>query len=120
MNIIIRTIPHSKQRYETVGDWQYDEVTDTLNIRVSDMGNWRYEAMVGIHEAIEAILCRDKSVSEKDVDEFDMNFDGEGEPGNDPSAPYFSQHQAATTVEKLMCNFMDLNWDHYDKTVEEL
>src|ERR1700730_8034346 len=52
MKGIIETVPHQKQRYETVGDWQWDG--DTLKISVSDLGNWKYEMAIAYHELREA------------------------------------------------------------------
>ena len=37
MNITIKTIAHDKQRYDTVGDWWFDDEGD-LQIRVSRVG----------------------------------------------------------------------------------
>ena len=70
--IFIETIPHSKQRYETCGDWWWDDDGETLQIRVSDTGDWRYNAAVAIHELTEVLLCRDHGVSQEAADGFDM------------------------------------------------
>ena len=40
-SVRITTIPHSEQRYETVGDYQ--ERNNIIYITVSDMKNWKYE-----------------------------------------------------------------------------
>ena len=46
MKITIDTIPHNQQRYPTVGDWAFDS-NGNLIIAVSDLGDWRYNALVG-------------------------------------------------------------------------
>jgi hypothetical protein len=132
MKILIETIPHSEQRYPTVGDWQWEQGTGpagfeglseeraVLHIRVSQMSDWRYEALVGLHEAIEALLCKHAGVSEAIVDAFDMNFKGEGEPGDDSGAPYYSQHQNATTMETILAGWFGVNWSKYDDEVNSL
>jgi hypothetical protein len=76
MRIIIDTIPHAQQRYATTGDWRFrrDNV-ECLEVLVSDMGDWRYEMLVGIHEAIEALLCKRDDVSEESVSAFDVNYE---------------------------------------------
>jgi hypothetical protein len=48
------------------------------------------------------LLCIDRGVSFKAIDRFDMNFKGDGEPGDDPRAPYYRQHQFATQIERLL------------------
>jgi hypothetical protein len=118
VKILIETIPHEAQRYDTCGDWQ--KAGDLLVIRVSEMGDFRYEFLVGIHEAIEAVGCMVHGVSEKSVDDFDMSFKGEGEPGDDPNAPYYTQHQFATEIERKVATFLGVDWDVYSKTIELL
>lgn len=124
MNINIKTIPHEEQRYETIGDWLFEENGD-LQIRVSEMGlgNEKYEALVAVHELIEALLCKDQGVSGQEVDEFDKQFELdresgkhslEEEPGDDPAAPYQSEHFFATTVERLMAQAMGVDWKIYE------
>src|SRR5262245_44441410 len=99
LNIEIRTVPHKSQRYPTVGDWFWRG--EKLVILVSGMGNWRYEAAVGLHEYIEALECRKNGISQHEVDNFDQTFKGEGEPGDDALAPYRHEHFNATTLERL-------------------
>lgn len=126
MHIEIDTIPHSQQRYPTVGDWIW-EPDGTLHIFVSNMNNWKYEFLVARHELDEAILCRDRGITQKEVDDFDTYFEKErkqglvtDEPGDDPRAPYNKEHFFATTVERLIARELNVDWQAYDKTVEEL
>lgn len=124
MNIIISVIPHSQQRYETVGDWQF--LDGNLEVTVSSMNNVFYEALVGIHEVIEALLCYKNGVSEKDVTKFDLKFERnrkEGntdEPGDDPKAPYGPYHFFATSIERLLSQAFDLKWKKYEDAVNSL
>lgn len=135
MKILIETIPHSEQRYPTVGDWQWktafkaklsenwDPSEQVLHIKVSEMSDWRYEALVGLHEAIEALLCKRAGVTEEQVDVFDYNFSlagFKGEPGNDEHAPYYRQHIFATLVETQTAIELNVNWDKYEKEVNSL
>src|SRR5207237_6352309 len=85
----------------------------TIQVRISKSKNWRYEALVLIHELTEMFLCIDRGVSFKAIDRFDMRFEGKGEPGNDPKAPYYSQHRFATRVERLLAKELQVNWRAY-------
>jgi len=124
MNINIKTIPHKSQLYETVGDWRWGG--DDLNITVSDMGNWKYEMLVGIHEAIEALLCKDRNIEEKDVSDFDIEFEknrqegNNDEPGDDKNAPYRKEHFFATSIERLLAAELSVDWKEYGQYVISL
>jgi len=128
MNILIRTIPHSKQRYPTVGDWEFSENGD-LTITVSEMGNWKYELLVALHELVEVSLCKDRDISQESVDSFDIQFEEERaaglhtteeEPGHDPRAPYKDEHVFAEIIERLLAKQLGVDWKTYDKTVTNL
>jgi hypothetical protein len=120
MNIIIKTIPHNKQRYDTCGDWWFDKKGD-LQIRVSDMGNWKYEYLVGDHETREALICKDRGITQKMVDDFDFKWsDILEEPGLSKKAPYYKEHKFATKVEMMTAKELKVNWEKYDKKVLSL
>jgi hypothetical protein len=125
MKILIETIPHSAQRYPTVGDWQWKSSRKAV-IRVSQLSDWRYEALVGLHEAIEAILCKHAGVTEQQVDEFDIAYEAKrqpndvSEPGNDPSCPCYDQHQFATWVELETATKLGVDWTAYEAEVNSL
>lgn len=64
-------------------------------------------------------LCQQAGITDAMIDEFDFAFaegrdpsDG-SEPGDDPSAPYYTQHQFATVVEKMMAEKLGVNWEEY-------
>src|SRR5271170_1479712 len=115
IRIVIETIPHDKQRYETVGDWWIGS-EGTIHIRVSDMKDWHKEAAVAVHELVEVLLCRDRGIAQVEVDDFDKAFEArreEGntdEPGDDPQAPYQQEHCFATGIERLLCAEFGLDW----------
>lgn len=129
MKIIIETIPHNEHRYETVGDYWIDENGD-MQVRVSQMGNEMYEAMVMIHELTEFFLIRHKGTpTEEEVMAFDKAFEvkrelgevGEmDEPGFAEDSPYRQEHTIATSVEMAICAIAGLSWSEYDKTVMSL
>lgn len=113
MKITIETIPHADQRYPTVGDWTFDATGD-LTIRVSDMGDWRKEACVAVHELIEVLICKQVGVTQADVDRFDMGHPELDEPGNDSRAPYYEQHQVASGIEQILAKELELDWNEYN------
>ncbi len=125
-NIIIKTIPDSHQRYNTVGDYYKDESGNQVFV-VSDMNNWKYEFLVVLHEMIESALCTDRGITDEMIDAFDFAFEenriqaGEiQEPGNSPEAPYYKEHQFSSEIEKLVSKELGVNWEHYTTVVEKL
>jgi hypothetical protein len=120
MKITIEIIPHDQQRPEagsTVGDWQFDGAGN-LAIRVSDLGDPDYEFLIGLHELVEAWLCRKHGVRQEDVDAFDRQAGIWVEPGDQPSAPYYAEHQVATTIERMMSHALGVVWHEYEQAVE--
>lgn len=117
--VTVDAVDHCDQRYNTVGDW---EVTpgDTLKITVSYLGNRNLEALVAVHELVEAILCLHRGVMPEAVDKFDKDFDGEGEPGDDPKAPYHREHVFATEVERMLAKELGVDWDAYGAAIAKL
>ena len=123
MKITIETVPHDQQRYPTVGDWFFpdpDNEPDHMVIRVSEMGDWRYEAAVAVHELVEALLSKDAGYRQEAVDAFDLAYKGDDEPGDDPKAPYHRQHCFATAVERMLIAALGVPWAEYDAAVEAL
>lgn len=127
--VVLKTIPHGAQRYETVGDWRFTPNERGLNVKVSAMGDWRSEFAVAVHEAVEALLCREHGVSDEMVTEFDLGFEREralgdhgpeDEPGDDPRAPYREEHAAATEVERTVCEALGLGWAEHERNVYAL
>lgn len=127
---VIEEIPHKKQRYPTVGDWVPPKNSSKpVKIRVSKMKDRRYTFLVGLHELIEYELCKEHGIKDKDVVAFDVKFEEEraaglhsasDEPGDDPRAPYYKEHQFATKVEKQMARRLHVKWSEYAAAVEAL
>lgn len=124
MMIVIKTIPHKKQRYETCGDWQ--NINGIMQVKVSDCGNESSELAVALHEIIEQHLCKLSGVSEKKVDAFDLKWDQENEdnvndePGNDPRAPYYAEHKTAMQIERIFIKACGEKWSEHDKRLGAL
>lgn len=126
MKIVIESIDHKDQRYETVGDWFWDE-KGVLQIRVSRMSDRRYEWLAMLHEIVEALLCKHDGIDEECVTEFDKMFEierargdhgKEEEPGD--SAPYRHQHSFATALERALSVMIGVDWKKYSEEVERL
>lgn len=126
MKIIIETIPHKQQRYETCGDWWVDS-DGTIQIRISEMPPDSAGA-VAIHELVELFCCsKGFTITQNqleclvaEVDAFDKTYQGDDEPGDNPFAPYHVEHSIATAVERLICAHIKLPWGTHDKRVEGL
>jgi hypothetical protein len=122
-SVEIRVIDGKEQRYPTSGDWEFDAKSGHLLISVSRTGDWREEQSVAFHEFCEALLCIQRGVTQESVDEFDMHFEeardpqDESEPGDDPRAPYYLEHQIATIVEHLLATHLGLHWPTYNAHV---
>lgn len=125
IRIVIETIPHSEQRYETVGDY-WIGTEGTWHIRVSKMNDWRKEIAIAVHELVEMSLCRDRGISHDEITDFDKQFearrvkDNVDEPGDDPQAPYQQEHCFATGIERLLIAEFGLAWKEYDDAVNAL
>lgn len=119
--IVIDVIPHKKQRYPTCGD--YFKKKGELHVRISKM-NSKHEFLVLMHEMIEWFLINEKGISIKSIDDFDILYEetktDDSEPGNDPNAPYYEEHQYATLIEKLLAEKLGVNWSKYDEAVNKL
>lgn len=125
MKITIETIPHDQQRYPTVGDWMWEPSGD-LTIKVSELGDWRYNALVGLHELVEVLKCKHDGVTQESVDAFDIAYekaraeDDDSEPGDSPDAPYKAQHCLATGIERILAAELGVDWKAYDDAVMSL
>lgn len=135
MNVKIKVIPHNQQRYNTCGDWQFQR-DGTLLITVSSMKNWRLEMLVAIHELVEVVLCKDRGITQEQVDAFDFQFEKDREPanrcrtcgtsyedtspGDDAKAPYHKEHFAAEIVERFLAGELKVDWNNYVDQVKSL
>jgi hypothetical protein len=118
------TVPHSEQRYDTAGDWrimaaEHDPYVAVV-IHVSDLRDWRMEALVAVHELIEALLCKHRGITQAEVDAFDMAHPDAEEPGDLIDAPYFLEHQAAAGVERRLARELGVDWLEYTKRIDAL
>ena len=120
MHIVIDTVSHSEQRYDTAGDYWLSS-DGTMHIRVSRMADPRHEQLVALHEMVELMIVDSRKIPLTAIDEFDM---GEGrslaEPGDDIRAPYHREHQFAAMVERLVAAELGVDWATYTTAVTSL
>lgn len=120
--ILVEVLPADKMRYKTLGDWYFQESTNVepdLYIKVLKQEGkdaCKKEACLVLHEFVEALLCRFKGITQKQVDDFDMGTseeqvhkDGYPEHGFHPAAPYKDQHSFAFILEQLFSRELQLN-----------
>jgi hypothetical protein len=120
ITIVLSLIPQQSQRYQTVGDWMWHG--DRLDIRISqEVGakHPEYLALLSVHELVEALLCHQDGVSTSTVDAFDLAYRGEGEPGDNPLAPYHREHKIATQVERALAAGLKVKWSDYEQALDE-
>lgn len=123
--IITRVIDHCDQRYNTVGDYYYT-CNGTLLISVSNMGDWRSEYLIMLHEITEIEECFRLGISVRDIDKFDLEFDAKrqpgdtSEPGDNPNCPYYPCHQLASKEEREGCKRLGLSWEDHDGAVARI
>lgn len=125
LKLRVTTIPHSRQRYETCGDW-INRADGSTDIFVSDLGNWRMELAIAVHELTEWAICRYCGISQTEVDQFDEAYEAQrkpedySEPGDDPRAPYHKQHCIATGIERIIVACLGINWREYEQRINTL
>jgi hypothetical protein len=117
-SVHIEIVPHSTQRYDTVGDWFFRG--DQLVIKVSRFEDARATLAIAVHELVEALLCTQVGVTPESVDAFDMGMGADCEdPGMHPSAPYHMQHIYAISVERRLVQTLGLPWEVYNEMVPQ-
>lgn len=123
--LLIFTIPHGLQAYETVGNWAILKSGEII-IFVSDTGNEYCNALVAVHELWEVLLCKKRGITQESVDKFDIEYeknraeDNDEEPGDQPDAPYHREHCSATGVERILCAELGIPWKVYEETLDKL
>jgi hypothetical protein len=125
MNIVVKSIPTKDHRYATLGDYWTDP-DGTLQFRVSSEFSQKAQVLLLLHEMAEAFLCQNDGISFLSIDEFDKAFERrldeppESEPGDDPACPYRVQHRRAENIERLMADFMRVEWPRYVAEFDEI
>lgn len=118
--IRIEIVPDtSHQRYDTLDDyWLKDDV---LTFRITKQSEDWKNLFILIHAMIEYVLTSEKGITEKEITDFDIEFEKDEkrvkkywEPGMDKNAPYHKEHKIALKVEQLMCKHLGINFKQYN------
>lgn len=117
------------QRNDGIGDY-FEGVDGSWTIIATEMKEPQHAELILLHELIEVMLIRLAGIPEPVIDAFDAYFEvkrkhglakPDDEPGDDPTAPYHEQHQAATRIERMMCeDGFKLSWDEYCQACNEV
>jgi hypothetical protein len=120
VNYAIQVIPHDLQEYNTMGNWREFPASKKalvngplMLIEVDDLGDWRKELVVAIHEMVEAALCKHRGIPESVVSDFDKSHLDSPQPGDEPDAPYRREHEFATDIERLIARELDVDPQSY-------
>lgn len=130
MNIRLISTPSDKIRAEQSGDWWlFPGNNHGIVVHVDDQLPPVSQLAIAIHELVEAYLCGQNGVNEDAVVAFDEHYEAErkqgkhgpdDEPGDDPAAPYRSEHMAATHVERAVCMALGITWQAHELSVQLL
>ncbi len=121
--ICIESIPHREQPYDTVGDY-FSRPGVGIIIHVSAMPNEQFERLVALHELVEKILTDAHGISDAAVDAFDRAYEAkrqpgdDSEPGDDPTAPYYAEHQVASAMERRVADALGVDWAQYEQAIQ--
>ena len=113
--IIIGFVNKQEQGSDNAGDYYIEN--GTLHIRILKnttrkyKRNCLYEFLILVHEVIEALLVIARNIPIRKIDEFDIRYKGDGEPGDHKDAPYRKEHKFATKVEKMMAKELGIKWN---------
>lgn len=125
--ITVEFIKHERQRYDTCGDWTLDDLFSNgqdLVLRITETGNDKMDFCLLMHELNEALTYLFKRnfdpAAVKAVDEFDMRYGSEGEPGFDPLCPCYAEHMYAMECEHGVAAQLALDWNSYSETLGAL
>lgn len=115
---IINGIDRNNMRYDTHGDYWIDPCCDDyLHVRICKSEDDVEDFSVLIHELVEVFLVLRAGIDLNDVDSFDINYEVArehgckvadcgcyfyDEPGEDPHAPYYHQHEIAEEIAEFV------------------
>jgi len=119
MKIAIITIDPSENRYGTVGDWIFANNGDLL-VTTTRCGNKDTELLVAVHELVEAYLCRRDGIDEEVVSAWDIAHPDAEEPAEVEGSPYFNHHACAIEVEKVICKYLNIDWEEHQQRVADI
>lgn len=126
-NITVDFIDVYNQRYSTVGDYYTIDEVDVFKIAKCDKEE--YQLLILLHELFENFQVQRDGIAEKDIYDFDVQFEHDRklglyseteEPGDNKNAPYRKAHKLSTKLEKYAAKLLNIDWDEYDKSLNNL
>ena len=105
-------------RNDQCGDWRIDPGFPVRAMTL-DLGNHDFNALLLIHELVEALSCKRDHVRDEEVCAFDAAYKGDGEPGDEENAPYHRQHKLATLVETNIALAWGIDLIAYNKAIDD-
>ena len=124
---IVIEAKHPDQMLHPTGS-DYREISlDEVHIDIVDTGNWKMNALLGIHGFIEYLLVKALGVPVNDIEEHDSRFeeerkmgmhDSHAEPGDAIEAPNHIPHSIATGIERIAACFLRVHWSDYSSVVD--
>jgi hypothetical protein len=124
MKITIQTKPHKEILNNQVGDYQVKD--GEIIITVADLGNKKMELLIAVHELVELFMLEDAGITIQQVEDFDAMYekfrkdDDVSENGDSPFCPYRRQHFAATNIERLLADYLKVDWMDYEDKIKKL
>jgi hypothetical protein len=127
VNISIKIVPNKMipaRKGFTGADWWFD-ADGNLEVRVAhEVGDWREQTLLAIHEATEAAMCKHLGITVAQVDEFDSKYQAEHtidlNAGDEVDAPYKVPHNYATAIERILAGVLQVDWSPYDSRLSKL
>ena len=120
MKITLEVIPPEQQRLGALGDWYFTPEGD-LVVRISDLGDWRYNFLAARHEMDEAMLCKLAGITTEMVDEDQKSAAETDDPDSFsgyPGARLQNQHNDALASEWQMSRLLGVDWQKYGEAAE--
>ena len=121
LTIFVRSIPMSWNLFSTAGNWGVGEDGSIL-VTLTETSDWRYQAIVLMHEMTEIFWCKNNAVTGEACDAFDAIWEKElnsgihrpeEEAGFDKRCPYRGGHVWGARIEHLFCWILGVKWRVY-------
>ena len=116
--ILVKVIPHRRQRLKNGDVADYVEMSKKTVIATSDMGNDDFNFLIQLHEFVELFLITKAGIAIKTIDDWDCKHPDA--MGDDPKAPYHKQHCQADQIERFAAKVIGISWTDYLKTIERI
>ena len=116
MRILIESVSKDSIPRGDVADYAVEP--DVLHITVAELPDWRMMYAMAFHELTEYGLLKQRGIDVETVNSWDATHELKGD---DPAAPYHSEHLFAENLERLFAQALELDWtEEYGKAVDGL